>query len=155
MKNKVKLLKIKLNCENLDRKCLSTRWLRKYIKLGILILVRKEKMNNEEKPKVLRVDIDNFVFYQKSKVGLLVGKAIQPLISQDKILLNTGDDCKIKFKVDISNLDFQQLVSAKSVDFAVKNFFEEKNFKGSLVKQFTADTVEKYNADNKREIVRF
>ena len=112
-------------------------------------------MNNEEKTKVLRVDIDNFVFYQKSKVGLLVGKAIQPLISQDKILLNTGDDCKIKFKVDIPNLDFQQLVSAKSVDFGVKNFFEEKNFKGSLLKQFTADTVEKYNADHKREIVRF
>ena len=80
---------------------------------------------------------------------------VQPLISQDKILLNISEECKIKFKKDITNLDFQQLSSAKTVDFIIKSFFEERNLKGTPVKQFTAEGIIKYNADNKREIIRF
>ena len=129
---------------------MTARWLFGYIRSGSAFHFT-DKM--EKGFKVLKIEVDNFIFYQKSKVGLIVGKAVHQLKSQDRILLSSGEDCKIKFKSDI--VDLQKLTSAKTVDFVVKNFFEERPYKGTSVKQFVAESVDQYNEDSQREIIRF
>ena len=112
-------------------------------------------MDAEKITRDLKVEIDNFVFYRKSKVGLIVGKTVEPVISNEKTFLGAGEDCKIKFKLDCPNLNLQQLAAGKFVEFKVKNTYEEKLLRGSIVKQFTLDSFTKYHADDKREAIPF
>lgn len=114
-----------------------------------------QKMAAERATRILKIEIDNFVFYQKSKVGLIVGKVVEPLISDGLVILNTGCDCKIKLKADCVNLNYQKLSTSKNLDFIVQNSYELKNLRGVPVKQFTADSVTSYNENDKREIISF
>ena len=112
-------------------------------------------MSGPTTTKTLKVQIDNFVFYRTSDVGILLGKLSEPLFSNDKIFLEVGTDCKIKFKLDCPNLSLNNLASAGSVDFIVRNTCERKFLRGSPVHQFTAEAIEKYHEDDKRETFSF
>ena len=56
-------------------------------------------MSFQQTSKNLKIEIDNFIFYQKSKVGLIVGRAAEPLISGGKTFVQVGEECRIKFKL--------------------------------------------------------
>ena len=112
-------------------------------------------MSFQQTSKNLKIEIDNFIFYQKSKVGLIVGRAVEPLISGGKTFVQVGEECRIKFKLDCNNLNLQQLAIAKIVDILVKNSCEEKFVRGVKVKQFSVESFNQYNADDQREIIQF
>ena len=112
-------------------------------------------MNQEQITRFIKIDIDNFVFYRKSQTGLIVGKAVEPVISGGKTFVNVGENCKIKFNLDCPNLNLQRLSVARVIDFSVANVCEEKFLRGAPVKQFTVTSVNQYHADNKREIIQF
>ena len=112
-------------------------------------------MDADLNTRLVKLEIDNFVFYRRSKIGLIVGKLVEPLVSKNQVFLNTGEDCKIKFQLDCQNINLQQLATVKVVNFQVESSFEEKTLRGAPVKQFTAKSVLKYNADDKREAIPF
>ena len=112
-------------------------------------------MSRQTGTKNLKVELGNFVFYSKSDVGVVLGKVSEPLFSNDKIFLDVGLECKIKFKLDCPNLSLASLASADFVEFEVQNCCEKKFFRGQTIHQFTAKGVRKYYEDNKRETVSF
>ena len=113
-------------------------------------------MNSEpQTTRLIKLEVDNFVFYRKSQTGLIVGKAVEPLISGGTTFLNAGENCKIKFNLDCPNFNLQRLSVARVVDFSVVNYCEEKYLRGAPVKQFTVASISQYHADNKREVIQF
>lgn len=112
-------------------------------------------MSGNNETRKLKIEIDNFVFYRNSKVGLIVCKTVEPLISKGQTFLDIGVDCKVKFDLDC--VDLSKLAKAGEVDLFIKNSCEEKFLRGSLVKQFTLESVDSYieNADDKRKTVQF
>ena len=112
-------------------------------------------MEGKTSTKIIKVEIDNFVFYRKSKTGLIVGKTVEPLTSNGKPFLSADADCKLKFKLDCPNLFLASLAADKFVEFEIKNTCEEKILRGVPVKQFTVEAVANYYEDDQREIVQF
>ena len=112
-------------------------------------------MTAEQATRILKVEIDNFVFYRKSKTGLIVAKAVEPLTSNGEPFLVAGADCKLKFKLDCPNILLASLAADKFVEFRIKNTCEEKLLRGVPVKQFTVESVVNYYEDDQREIVQF
>ena len=112
-------------------------------------------MNFQQNQKNIKIEIDNFIFYRKSKVGLILGRATEPLVSGGKNFVNIGEECRLKFRIDCPNLNLQQLAIAKVIDLAIKNSCEEKYIRDTKIKQFTVEAINQYNADDQREIIQF
>ena len=93
----------------------------------------------------IQVEIDHLLFYRKSRIGVLAGKLVKPIFSQGEIFVKAGEECKVKFKIEI--FDFTKLRDAKILGMAIKNSCEEKMYKGCFVKQFTADSFCDYISD--------
>ena len=102
-------------------------------------------MTTEGATSKIQVEIDHFLLYRKSKVGVITGKLVEPLLSQGQIFVKAGDDCKVKLKIEI--LDFTKLRNVKILEMAIKNSCEEKMLNGTFVKQFTALSVSDYITD--------
>ena len=107
-------------------------------------------MQNNKK---LIFEVENFIFYASTKIALLVGKTAKPLISNDKIFLGEGQECKVKAKIDI--LDLEKLSKCTSLELSIRGSYEEKQVKGTTIKQFTAEAVHSYNEDNQRKAFSF
>ena len=69
------------------------------------------EMTTEGATSKIQVEIDHFLLYRKSKVGVITGKLVEPLLSQGQIFVKAGDDCKVKLKIEI--LDFTKLRNVK------------------------------------------
>ena len=96
----------------------------------------------------IRVEFDHFLFYRKSKVGVIVATLQDPLLSNGAIIANAGETSKIKFKFDI--VDLTKLSSARFLELVIRNSYEEKIINGRLVKQFTAERVSDYISDKSK-----
>ena len=107
-------------------------------------------MASERETSQIQVEIDQFLYYRKSRVGLFVGILVEPLLSKGKIFVDTGEECKIKIKFDC--IDLQKLPDARILEFEIKNSFEEKIHLGKLVKQFTAEAITKYTSDEQKSL---
>ena len=108
-------------------------------------------MTTERKTSKIQVEIDQFLFYRKSKVGLFIGSLVEPLLSDGQIFAKAGETCKVKFKMD--NIDLSKILSVRSLEFVIKNSCEEKNYNGSFVKQFTALSVSDYIHDQAKTLI--
>ena len=106
----------------------------------LIELIRE--MTSEMKTSKIQVEIDHFLVYRKSKVGLFIGSLVEPLLSDGQVFLNAGETCKIKIKIE--SVDFTKLPNVKNLEFLVKNSCEEKNYSGTFVKQFTATSITDY-----------
>ena len=93
----------------------------------------------------IKVEIDHFIFYRKSKIGLIIGSLTDCLTSNGSILADEREDCKIKIKLDC--VDLTKLGHARFLELTIQNFYEEKFYKGVSVKQFTAVSVSDYISD--------
>ena len=101
----------------------------------------------------IRLEIDHFLFYRKSRMGLLIGKLLDPLISNGSIFLQAGENCKIKYKIEC--VDFSKIANTKIIELNIRNSCEEKMFNGATVKQFTADIVTNYILDERKSTLVF
>ena len=108
------------------------------------------KMTAEIKTSKIQVEIDQFLVYRKSKVGIFIGSLIEPLLSDGQIFAKAGETCKIKLKMD--TIDLSKLSTVRSLEFIIKNSCEEKNYNGSFVKQFTAISVSDYINDQAKTL---
>ena len=115
----------------------------------------KDSFNSDKKR--LTLSTENFIFYQKSKVIILLGKATQPLISNNKVIVEKGESCKVQFKTEVSNFDGSQFFQAGSIEFIVKNTLEEKIVAGAKIKQFSGTAISNYEIDenDQRKTVQF
>ena len=120
----------------------SARWPEQYKRSPIFDFRIISKMSSEGATSTIKVEIDHFLFYRKSRVGVIIGTLIEPLLSNGTTFVRAGEDCKIKFKFDC--MDFTKLSSVSFLELVIRNSCEEKMFKGGLVKQFTAERVSKY-----------
>ena len=107
-------------------------------------------MKDEKK---LTFQVENFIFYYSTKIALLVGKTAKPLISNNRIFLEEGQECKVKAKLDI--LDIAKLSRCSSVDLKIRGSYEIKTVRGNSIKQFTAEEVIAYNEDDQRQTISF
>ena len=107
-------------------------------------------MKDEKK---LTFQVENFIFYYSTKIALLVGKTAKPLISNNRIFLEEGQQCKVKAKLDI--LDIAKLSTCSSVDLKIRGSYEIKTVRGNSIKQFTAEEVIAYNEDDQRQTISF
>ena len=105
-------------------------------------------MTSEGATSKIQVEIDHLLLYRKSRVGILTGKLVEPLYSKGKVFVKAGEDCKVKFKFDI--VDLAKLRDVKDLEIVIKNSCEEKMYKSSFVKQFTADSFCHYISDKPR-----
>ena len=105
--------------------------------------------------KIITLATENFIFYQKSKVIILLGKATSPLISDNKVILDKGENCKIQFKTDILNFDANKFLPAGSIEYLIENTCEERIVAGATVKQFYAKAISNYHENNKRKTFQF
>ena len=98
----------------------------------------------------IKVEFDNFLFYRKSKVGVIVAKLTEPLLSNGATIAYAGEISKIKFKYDI--VDFTKLSTVKFLEIIIRNSYEEKMVNGRLVKQFTAERMTDYISDKSKSV---
>ena len=103
--------------------------------------------------KKLNLETENLIFYPSTRIVLFTGKLKTALISNNQIFLETGTPCKVKAKSDI--LDFSKVTSSSTIEFLIDSSYEEKNYRGEKIKQFTAVQVEIYNANDQCKRVQF
>ena len=101
----------------------------------------------------IKLEIYHFLFYRKSRVGVMVGTLVEPLISNGRIFAEAGENCKVKFKSE--SVDLSEMGSARIVEINIKKTCEEKYFKGAVVKQFTAESVSNYITENQKTFLSF
>ena len=113
------------------------------------------KNSNSADQKRLTLSTENFIFYQKSKVFILLGKATQPLISNNKVVVEKGEGCKVQFKTDISNFDATQILESGAIEYIVKSTLEEKIVAGNLIKKFTGVGIANYHENDNGKTLSF
>lgn len=97
------------------------------------------------------VEMDTFLFYRKSRVGIIGAKLLSPIISQGKIFCEEGEICNIKFRLDL--IDFSRLSHCRVLEIIIANSCEEKTYKGNSIKQFTAKSIIDYKSDTKKTVI--
>ena len=70
-------------------------------------------MTAERKTSKIQVEIDQFLFYRKSKVGLFIGSLVEPLLSDGQIFAKASETCKVKLKMD--NIDLSKILSYRFI----------------------------------------
>ena len=98
----------------------------------------------------IMVEMDTFLFYRKSRVGIIGAKLLSPIISQGKIFCREGELCNIKFRLDL--IDFSKISHARVLDIIIENSCEEKLYKGNTIKQFTAKSFTDYKSDARKTV---
>ena len=93
----------------------------------------KDSISTDQKR--ITVSPENFIYYNKSKIIILLGKATKVLISNNKVVVEKGESCKVQFKTAIQNFDGSQFMQAGSIEFIVENTCEEKVIGGKIIKQ--------------------
>ena len=105
--------------------------------------------------KYLTLSTDNFIYYHKTKIIILQGKILEALISENQIVVDKGENCKVVFKSDIPNFDITKFLEAGSVKYSVKNICEERTNNGVAVKSFYATGIIHYHENNQRKTISF
>ena len=108
------------------------------------------KMAVEGATSKIRVEIDTLVFYRKSKIGIIGAKLMVPIMSQGKLIAVEGEQCNIKFRLDL--LNFARIENVKFLELIIRNSYEEKFFKGNLIKQFVAESFSDYISDERKTV---
>ena len=109
-----------------------------------------QKMAVEQTTSKILVEIETFLFYRKSRVGIIAGKLLKPIFSRGCEFAREGEPCNIKFKLDL--IDFSRMPDVKIVEVIISNTCEEKAFKGNIVKQFTAKSIPDYISDRRKTV---
>ena len=104
----------------------------------------------ERATSTIKVELDTLLFYRKSGVGIIGGKLLDPIISNGKIFCKEGELCNIKFRSDI--IDFSRISNVKILEIIIGNTYEEKCYKETLIKQFTAKSITEYKSDTKKSM---
>ena len=106
------------------------------------------KMAAEGATSKIKVEIDQLLYYRKSRTGIFVGSLVEPLLSDGQVFVKAGDNCKIKIKFDA--LDLIKMRNTKMMEFIIKNSCEEKMLNGTFVKQITACSVSDYISEDQK-----
>ena len=108
-------------------------------------------MAAEQTTSKILVDMDSFLFYRKSGVGVIGGKLLNPIFSHGKVFAIEGELCNIKFRIDL--IDFNRLSNVRVLEIIIGNSCEEKSFKGNLIKQFTAKSFTDYKSETRKTVI--
>ena len=108
-------------------------------------------MTAEQTTSKILIEIDSFLFYRKSGVGIIGGKLLNPLFSQGKVFAIEGEHCSIKFRKNI--IDFHRMSDVRVLEIEIENSCEEKSLKGNLIKQFTAKSFTDYKSETRKTIL--
>ena len=100
------------------------------------------KMAAEMKTSKIQVEIDHFLVYRKSRVGLFIGSLVTPLLSDGQVFVKAEEKCKVKINFDL--IDLQKMKNVRALEFTIKNTCEEKVYSGTFVKQFSAICISDY-----------
>ena len=73
-----------------------------------------------------------------------------PIMSQGKLIAVEGEQCKIKFRLDL--LNFARIENVKFLELIIRNSYEGKLRIGNLIKQFVAESFSDYISDERKTV---
>ena len=107
-------------------------------------------MTPETKTTKIQVEIDHFLVYRKSRVGIFIGSLKGVLLSDGQSFVRDGETCKIKIKFDL--IDLTKMQNVQALEFIIRKSCEEKSYNGTFVKQFTAISISDYISEKTRSV---